>query len=60
MPLNYVVPKPDHNSAPTEGLPRMPETNNRAVLSYPGQANSQSVLQLTIYPTTLKVSHLES
>ncbi|XP_011028515.1 PREDICTED: ABC transporter G family member 14-like [Populus euphratica] len=54
MPLSYVVPKPDHNSAPTEGLPKMPETNNRAVLSYPGQANSQSVLQLTIYPTTLK------
>uniref|UniRef100_A0A6N2MJJ0 ABC transporter domain-containing protein n=1 Tax=Salix viminalis TaxID=40686 RepID=A0A6N2MJJ0_SALVM len=51
MLLNSIVPKPDHDSAPMEGgrLPKMPETNNT------GQANSsQSVLQLTIYPTTLK------
>ncbi|KAG6782141.1 hypothetical protein POTOM_011531 [Populus tomentosa] len=54
MPLNSIVPKPDHKSSPMEGLPKMSEINNRAVVAYPGQANSQSVHQLTIYPTTLK------
>ncbi|KAF9685108.1 hypothetical protein SADUNF_Sadunf03G0020000 [Salix dunnii] len=54
MLLKSIVPKPDHKTAPMEGLPKMSDINNRAVVDYPGHANSQAVHQLTIYPTTLK------
>ncbi|KAJ8755539.1 hypothetical protein K2173_019337 [Erythroxylum novogranatense] len=56
MSLNCTVPKPEYDStAPVvEVPPEMSQPNDRAVLPYPVQANSQSVLQLSIYPITLK------
>ncbi|XP_057466968.1 ABC transporter G family member 14-like [Actinidia eriantha] len=36
------------------GLPNVSETHRTAVLAYPVQANSQSLLQQTLYPITLK------
>ncbi|KAG5248587.1 ABC transporter family member [Salix suchowensis] len=54
MLLKSIVPKPDHKTAPMEVLQKMSEINSRAVVDYPGDANSRSAHQLTIYPTTLK------
>ncbi|KAJ4839648.1 ABC transporter G member 14 [Turnera subulata] len=54
MPGNCVAPKPEYQSSPVEDLLKTPESQDQAVLAYPMQANSQSVLQLSIYPITLK------
>ncbi|KAF3454200.1 hypothetical protein FNV43_RR04647 [Rhamnella rubrinervis] len=57
MPLSCTVPKPEFYSGnqTLEGcLPEMSEPDNRAVLAYPVQVNSQSFLQLARYPITLK------
>lgn len=66
MPLSGTVPKPElHSGTTTETIaegrhlqPEMSETNNSAVLAYPVQVNSQSFLQLALYPITLKVTHI--
>uniref|UniRef100_A0A5B7B0A4 Putative ABC transporter G family member 14 n=1 Tax=Davidia involucrata TaxID=16924 RepID=A0A5B7B0A4_DAVIN len=65
MPLHCIVPKPENSdSYDMEGLPSMsdtcklPESCNTAVLAYPVQTNSQSLLQLTLYPITLKFEEI--
>uniref|UniRef100_A0A5B7B013 Putative ABC transporter G family member 14 n=1 Tax=Davidia involucrata TaxID=16924 RepID=A0A5B7B013_DAVIN len=61
MPLHCVVPKPENSDNYTmEALPNMsdPESCNTAVLAYPVQANSQSLLQMTLYPITLKFEEI--
>ncbi|CAL8995433.1 unnamed protein product [Prunus brigantina] len=61
MSLSSIVPKPaeygGNDSATVEGTPEMSETHSKAVVAYPAaaaQVNSQSFLQLTMYPITLK------
>lgn len=57
MPLNSVVPKPENcSTGPMNGLPNTSEPHDTAYLAYPAQPNPQSVLQLILYPITLKVS----
>lgn len=62
MSLSSIVPKPAEyggsDSATVEGTPEMSETHSKAVVAYPAaaaQVNSQSFLQLAMYPITLKV-----
>ncbi|XWS49357.1 hypothetical protein CRYUN_Cryun13aG0156800 [Craigia yunnanensis] len=55
MPLNCIAPKPEQGSSgPVEALSEMSESNNRAVLAFPIQHNSQTPVRLTLYPITLK------
>ncbi|KAA8521077.1 hypothetical protein F0562_011770 [Nyssa sinensis] len=61
MSLHCVVPKPENtDSYAMEALPNMsdPESCNTAVLAYPVQANSQSLIQLNLYPITLKFEEI--
>lgn len=53
MPLCSVAPKPDDGPA---CLPSRTEACNTSYLAYPMQKNSQSFLQRTSYPITIKVS----
>ncbi|KAK9277501.1 hypothetical protein L1049_007045 [Liquidambar formosana] len=54
MFLNCIAPKPENcSSNPMEDLSKMSDSQN-TVLAYPVQSNSQSVLQLTMYPIILK------
>ena len=56
MPLNCIAPKPENQgNIPMEGLSRTSESDNSAVLTYPMQTNSQSILQHTLYSINLKV-----
>lgn len=55
MPLNCIAPKPENQgNIPMEGLSRTSESDNSAVLAYPMQTNSQSILQHTLYSINLK------
>ncbi|KAK0585536.1 hypothetical protein LWI29_030021 [Acer saccharum] len=56
MPLNNcIAPKPENGSTdPVEGLTEMSESQNKAVLAFPVQPKSQPLLQLTLFPITLK------
>ncbi|XP_034677197.1 LOW QUALITY PROTEIN: ABC transporter G family member 14 [Vitis riparia] len=55
MPLNCIAPKPENQgNIPMEGLSRTSESDNSAVLAYPMQTNSQSILQHTLFSINLK------
>ncbi|CAI0442001.1 unnamed protein product [Linum tenue] len=55
MPVNCVAPKPEYESkAPGEGLSGKNEPSNAAVLAYPQTAETQSVIQLRVFPIALK------
>ncbi|KAJ9707707.1 hypothetical protein PVL29_002656 [Vitis rotundifolia] len=59
MPLNCIAPKPEkQGNIPMEGLSRTSESDNSAVLAYPMQTNSQSILQHTLYSITLKFEEI--
>ncbi|XP_073313781.1 ABC transporter G family member 14-like [Primulina huaijiensis] len=59
MPLCSVAPKPENDGTELEkGLPKKLETCDMAYLAYPAQNNSQSFLQRTLFPISLKFKEI--
>ncbi|XWS49438.1 hypothetical protein CRYUN_Cryun12cG0003900 [Craigia yunnanensis] len=55
MPINCIAPKPEHGiGGLVEALPGTSESQNRTVLAFPIQRNSQPPVRHTLYPITLK------
>ncbi|CAI0410170.1 unnamed protein product [Linum tenue] len=55
MPVNCVAPKPEYESkAPGESLSGKNEPSNVAVIAYPLPPETQSVIQLRVFPIALK------
>ncbi|PIN12552.1 Transporter, ABC superfamily (Breast cancer resistance protein) [Handroanthus impetiginosus] len=59
MPLGSVAPKPENDGTElATGLPNCPEACNAAYQAYPIQKTSQSFLQPSLYPITLKFEEI--